>query len=86
MKTYEKPREAHEVPKLFSKLELTASLTSVSKAVDNWLLECHGRSIVLISPSSELIKLTRAMIMERRRSELLQFVFKQMLATLHSRC
>ncbi|GFQ07760.1 hypothetical protein PHJA_002920000, partial [Phtheirospermum japonicum] len=65
---YEEPREAHEVPNFFSKFELTASLTSVSIAIDNWLRECHGRSIVLISPSSELIKLMRTMIMEREEN------------------
>ncbi|GFQ04862.1 hypothetical protein PHJA_002630300, partial [Phtheirospermum japonicum] len=65
---YEEPREALEVLNFFSKLELTASITSVSKAVDNWLRECHGRSIALISPSRELIKLTRAMIMEREEN------------------
>ncbi|GFP79120.1 hypothetical protein PHJA_000055500 [Phtheirospermum japonicum] len=55
MMIYEEPREAREVPNFFSKFELTASLTSVLKAVDNWSRECHERSIVLISPSSEQI-------------------------------
>ncbi|GFP81871.1 hypothetical protein PHJA_000330400 [Phtheirospermum japonicum] len=68
MKIYEEPRKAREVPNFFSKFKLTASLTSVSKAVDNWSRDCHERSIVLTSPSSEQINLTRTMLMEREEN------------------
>ncbi|KAI3463287.1 hypothetical protein Pfo_019950 [Paulownia fortunei] len=65
MKIYEEPREAHLVPNFFCKLELTTSSTNVLKTVDNWLRECHGGSLILVSPSNELIKLMRTMIMDR---------------------
>ncbi|KAK6128033.1 hypothetical protein DH2020_038236 [Rehmannia glutinosa] len=65
MKIYEEPREAHLAPNYFCNLELTASTTSVLKTVDNWLRESHGRSLILVSPSIELIKLLRTMIIDR---------------------
>ncbi|XP_020547903.1 FBD-associated F-box protein At5g38590-like [Sesamum indicum] len=65
MKIYEEPGEDYVLPNYFCKLELTASSRSVLKTVDNWLRECHGRSIVLVSPSTELIKFMRTMIIDR---------------------
>ncbi|PIN19802.1 hypothetical protein CDL12_07512 [Handroanthus impetiginosus] len=65
MKIYEEPKEAHRSLNYFCKLELTASLTSVQKIVDNWLREFHGISLTLVTPSSELLKLIHTMIMER---------------------
>ncbi|CAA0822395.1 Unknown protein [Striga hermonthica] len=65
LKVYEDPNEALEYRNSFCNLELTTSLTSVMKIVDDWLRNFHGRHIVLVSPSSELIQLTQRMIMDR---------------------
>ncbi|KAG8388371.1 hypothetical protein BUALT_Bualt02G0119000 [Buddleja alternifolia] len=66
LKIYEEPREAHLLPNYFSNLELTASSRSVLTIVDNWLRECHGRNLTLVSPSSELLKEREK---EQRREE-----------------
>ncbi|KAL3618261.1 hypothetical protein CASFOL_038582 [Castilleja foliolosa] len=65
MKIYEEPKDAYKVQDFFSKFELTASLTNVSRVVDNWLRESHGRTIALISPSTELIRVTQMVIIKR---------------------
>ncbi|CAA0816109.1 Unknown protein [Striga hermonthica] len=63
MTIYEDPREALEAQNFFCNLELTTSLRRVTKIVDDWLRESHGRCIVLVSASSELIQLTQKIIM-----------------------
>ncbi|KAK4413812.1 FBD-associated F-box protein [Sesamum alatum] len=65
LKIYEEPGESYLLPNYFCKLELTASSRSVLKTVDNWLRECHGRSVVIVSPRTELIKSMRTMIIDR---------------------
>ncbi|KAL6491724.1 hypothetical protein OROGR_034089 [Orobanche gracilis] len=67
MKIYEEPKEARIIPDHVCKLVLTASLASVRKAVDNWLRECHGRSLVLVSPCCELINVIDTDIDNRQR-------------------
>lgn len=56
MKIFEDPREVPEDENSLQKLELTASSTSVAKTVDNWLRECQGKSLTLISSNDELMK------------------------------
>ncbi|KAL7114102.1 hypothetical protein ACP275_04G099000 [Erythranthe tilingii] len=68
MKIYETPREAYFVRNHFCKLEMTSSLAGVCKIVDNWLRECHGSTISLLSPSSELTKLIHTMVMDREEN------------------
>ncbi|XP_075494468.1 putative F-box/FBD/LRR-repeat protein At1g78760 [Primulina tabacum] len=65
MQIYEDLKEADLVQNSFSKLDLTLSSSTVVKIVDKWLLESHGRSLTLISPGSELVKLIRMMIVNR---------------------
>lgn len=56
MKIFEDPRDSLEDENNLQKLELTASSTSVVKTVDNWLRECHGKSLILNSSNDELMK------------------------------
>lgn len=56
MQIYEDLKEADLVQNSFSKLDLTLSSSAVVKIVDTWLRESHGRSLTLISPGGELVK------------------------------
>ncbi|XP_073145967.1 FBD-associated F-box protein At5g38590-like [Henckelia pumila] len=65
MKIYEDLKEVELDVNSFSKLDLTLSQSTVVNLVDKWLCESHGRSLTLISPGSELVKLIHTMIMNR---------------------
>lgn len=65
MQIYEDLKDADLVQNSFSKLYLTLSSSTVMKIFDNWLRESHGRSLTLISPGGELVKLIRMMIVNR---------------------
>ncbi|KAL3840837.1 hypothetical protein ACJIZ3_025428 [Penstemon smallii] len=57
MKIYEEPKKAHLTRNIFCKIEVTNSSTSVLNIVENWLRECKGNRLTLVSLSTELLEL-----------------------------
>ncbi|XP_051119333.1 putative F-box/LRR-repeat protein At5g02930 [Andrographis paniculata] len=68
MKIYEEAKEACQVPHVFRKLELTLSVASVLKIVDNWLREDHGKVLMVVAPRSELTKGLNSLIADRENN------------------
>ncbi|KAH6801504.1 hypothetical protein C2S52_001968 [Perilla frutescens var. hirtella] len=65
MKIFEEPRESDLFQEDDLKIELTATSSKVVKTVDNWLRECHGKSLVLSSSNGELLKLVSTLVINR---------------------